>query len=196
MKKAEIFALVVGIIGVVADILTIGTFVASWTREPQYGQPQMSASFAALVVVSLVYSWLIISWFLTHRSYSLWEEDVAPTIQWANYLSKRKWHARIFTQKMIASVCGTAIAFSLLVVTAFCVFSGGAHVTSDYIGSAIFAMAGSWICHLSTVDIYNAARLFRHGDRYFRRSWLSYQSFFLVWITLIVPLQATVESSS
>jgi hypothetical protein len=113
MSRTEIFALFAGIIGFIADILTIGTFVASWMGEPQYGQPQISAPVATLVSFSLVYSWLIISWFLTHRSYLLWEERHVWQKE-ATYSEKIWYLSHVFTKYLVGCVYGIAIPFSPL----------------------------------------------------------------------------------
>lgn len=116
MSRSEKFALLAGIIGFAADVLALGIFAASWIEGTGEIETQIptSPSVRAIVIFTLIYSWLIICWFLVRRSYLLFSKRNS-TVKWHSWRSLRFAHSRAFAQYVIGSV--SAIAILLLPVT-------------------------------------------------------------------------------
>jgi hypothetical protein len=113
MSKIEKFALCAGVIGLVADILTLGSFMTSWISDtgPTELQAPIPVSVRVIVTFSLIYSWLIVSWFLVRRTYLLFCER-NRTIQWRYWKNRRFAHSKVFSQYVIGAVFGVAILVS------------------------------------------------------------------------------------
>ncbi len=114
VSKSERFALIAGIVGFVADIITLSTFFMLWMGGIDGAQAPGYAPFSIRIVVifSLVYSWFVICWILTRRSYSLFRERTSRTVKWADWSTLRFAHSRAFGQYTVGTVFGIAILFS------------------------------------------------------------------------------------
>ena len=62
MKKTEVFALFAGILGLLADVLTLSNYFGGKATT----MLELTSTFP---FVSLGYAWLLVVWFLTRRSY-------------------------------------------------------------------------------------------------------------------------------
>jgi hypothetical protein len=89
MNRAEKFALVVAVVGLIANLLSV---VASAVVIAQAGSPTTQINqntqhltsmniWQALAAVTLAYSWFVISWFLTRRYFLVWVADYLPSLE-------------------------------------------------------------------------------------------------------------------
>lgn len=113
MSRYEKFALFAGIIGLVADILTLSTFAT--LRIGGHGEVQAFAppSVRAIVAFAFIYSWLIVCWFPIRRAYLLFSER-NRTVQWSSRESRLSAHSRAFWQYVASAVFAVAILSSPL----------------------------------------------------------------------------------
>jgi hypothetical protein len=69
MKKGELFPLILACIGLLADIISIGAFVLNAKAGNNIGDLFQQTFFVNLAFFLVLYSWLILSWFMIRRNY-------------------------------------------------------------------------------------------------------------------------------
>jgi len=101
MKKSEVFALLTGLIGLAADLITICLFIS----QKASGGPAPSLASNIIIAGSMIYGWFIISWVLVRRA-------------WVRYSAKKpKWTLSYFRQDALykrATYTVAATGFLLL----------------------------------------------------------------------------------
>jgi|GEM_PF-6848833 len=139
MKNAEKFALGTGIIGLIADLITIGTVIITLSENgvPIGFQIDLPSSIQALILISLVYSWLLASWFLVRRIYLQFKTRTAK-VEWKYWENLRFAHSKAFLQYVIGAVFGLAV----FIVPLLFLFGLNGPDTLRYILEGFFILIG------------------------------------------------------
>ena len=77
-------------------------------------QRPISPSMYTILVFSLVYSWLIVGWFVVRRAYLRWSERSNHSVSWHYYQNRRNMHSRVLGQYVIGAVFALAVLCSPL----------------------------------------------------------------------------------
>lgn len=139
MKKSEKFALGTGIIGLIADLITIGTVIIALSRNGMQAgfQLELPISIQVLILISVVYSWLLASWFLIRRIYLQFKTRTAD-VRWKYWKNLRFAHSKAFLQYVIGTVFGLAI----FIVPVLFLFGLNAPDTMGYVLEAVLILIG------------------------------------------------------
>jgi hypothetical protein len=113
MSRTERFALISGIIGLVADVIAIGTFLVSvadgTVTAPDYQGLTVRSVWKGFLAFALVYGWIIIAWFLVRRIYRrYWATH--DRIRWPSYESLRSTHSQVFRRYVGSATVGVVIS--------------------------------------------------------------------------------------
>jgi hypothetical protein len=99
MKKTEIFALFTGIVGLLADTITLTIFFIGRLSATDSTAPQLSPKAQTFIILTMIYGWFIISWILVRRHWVNAREKGSTIIRfskgvWAqNQLFQRASHS-------------------------------------------------------------------------------------------------------
>lgn len=113
MNKAEKFALTTATIGLIADGITIASFSGIFVSDSTSANQQTVSNITTsrFIALSVVYCWLVLSWFLTRRAYLAYCKK-SEFVQWSYLKNKHFAHSKSLYQSILGSVFGLAIVLS------------------------------------------------------------------------------------